>query len=99
MLGYLERQPQLAALRALGWPARSVATVVVANAAIVGLLGIAVAVPVILVLSRILAADPESTILAILGATVSISGSSLIAAAGPFVLAYRSNPAKLLRGT
>jgi hypothetical protein len=99
LLGYLERQPQLAALRALGWPARSVATVVVANAAIVGLLGIAVSVPVILVLARILAADPESTILAILGATVSISGSSLIAAAGPFVLAYRSNPAKLLRGT
>jgi ABC-type antimicrobial peptide transport system permease subunit len=99
LLGYLERQPQLAALRALGWPARSVATVVVANAAIVGLLGIALSVPVIWVVSRILDADPESTILAILGATLAISGSSVLAAAGPFIHAYRSNPARVLRGT
>jgi putative ABC transport system permease protein len=98
LLGYLERQPQLAALRALGWPARSVATVVVANAAIVGLLGATISVPAIWVLSRTLGADPRSTILAISGAIVALSASSLLAGAGPFVHAYRSNPARVLRG-
>lgn len=98
LLGYLERQPQLAALRALGWPASSVATVVVANAAIVGLLGATVSVPAIWVLSRILGADPRSTILSISGAIVAVAASSLLAAAGPFVHAYRSNPASALRG-
>ena len=95
-LSYFERQRQLAALRALGWPQGSVVAYLMA--------GILVSIVVASLLAALLVAGlgwllhaSLSAIAAGAGAAVlGAAGSGLIGAAGPLLIAYRLRAAQML---
>ncbi len=98
LIGYLERQRELAALRALGWPSRSVAVLVAGNAAVVGFLGSGLSAISVMALSLILGAPAAATWTAIASAVLAALIATLVALVGPLVQVYRQSPSLALRG-
>ncbi len=97
-LNYLERQVELAALRALGWPASAIVRYLLAQAFAIGSIGGVVAAggTVSLGLASGSAAGLmlSSGLLAFVAAIV----LSMAAAVGPTIIAFRAAPAASLRG-
>lgn len=97
-LGYLERQPEFAVLRAFGWPRAKVlvllATQGIAIGACGGLLG-----GLVVWMGGVAVGESGSQALgaALAGALVAILATAM-AIGGPLLLAYRSSPADALRG-
>ncbi len=94
---YLEREPDLAALRALGWPRSSLRTYLLAQAGLIGLVGGMVGGGLTLALGVALIAEPWVLGLAGCVAVVAALLLSLAATAGPLIYAYRSQPARRLQ--
>lgn len=97
-LGYLERQPELAALRALGWPRRSVLVLLAAQALAIGLLGGLVGAGSTLVLGSALRANPATIALAAAAGCAVAAIATVLAVGGPLAHAYRAGAADALRG-
>ncbi len=97
-LGYLERQADLAALRALGWSRRAIVTTLAAQAAAIGALGGLLGAAVTAAFGQLLGASVESTLGAGAVGVLIALGATLVATVGPLVHAYRSDPASALRG-
>jgi MFS family permease len=95
---YLEREPDLAALRALGWPRSALGTYLLAQAAAIGLLGGVVGAGLTVAIGVALTAAPQAILIA--AGTVGLAALllSLGASVGPLVYAYRSQPAQRLHG-
>jgi putative ABC transport system permease protein len=97
-IGYLERRTELAALRALGWPMRSVLRLLTAQAVGIGLLGGVLSAVVVLAGARLagepLSAALEGSLVGLLVAPI----ATLLTALGPLALAARSQPVNELRG-
>lgn len=95
---YLEREPDLAALRALGWPRSALGTYLLAQAAAIGLLGGVVGAGLTVAIGLALTAPPQAILIA--AGTVGLAALllSLGASVGPLVYAYRSQPAQRLHG-
>jgi ABC-type lipoprotein release transport system permease subunit len=97
-LGYVERQAEFAALRALGWPRRAVATVVAVQAFAIGGLGGMGAALLVGVLGLVLSATPMTLATSFGLAFLSAVLATMLAAAVPLQLVYRVHPAAALRG-
>lgn len=97
-LSYLERQPQLATLRALGWPRRHIVGLVAGQALALGLLGGFIAAILILAGGAAVRASIAS---AALGAAIGMLAPLVtvgLAVIGPCLQAYRLSAADALRG-
>ncbi len=96
-LSYLERQPQLAALRALGWPRVRVLQILAGQAIALGLCGGGIAALLVYLGGWLVRAPPEaiaaSAAASCLGALLATMG----AVCGPLLSAYRLSPAAALR--
>jgi len=96
--GYLEREADLAALRALGWPRSAVSRYLLDQALALGLGGGAVAAVVTVALAMALGAAPINAVLsAAVAGTIAVAFCA-IAVIGPLVYAYRRQPAAKLSG-
>lgn len=96
-LSYLERQSDLAVLRALGWHRRTVAAVAVIQALVMGLVGGIAAAACVALAGWVLGAAVAPTAAASCAAlAVSVLGGGL-ASAGPLLLAWKASPSALLR--
>ena len=97
-LSYLERRPQLGAMRALGWPAAAVVRFLVAQAGVLGLGG-GLAALIVIMMAGLLLHAPVGAIgwglLAAIGMSLLATGIAVIA---PLAHAYRANPADAIRG-
>jgi putative ABC transport system permease protein len=96
LLAWLSRRPQLAVLKALGWSGRRLAGVVCWQAGVVGLGGAVASVPAVLVSASLLSAPASATALAAAATATGCVGATLLAAAGPCVLALRASARQLL---
>lgn len=97
-LGYLERQPGLAALRALGWPRRAIAKYLIGQAAAFGLAG-GLGGGLVVGLGGILVAAQPAAILTAAGCALAAALVAIsLALIGPLWLASRLSPARALRG-
>jgi predicted lysophospholipase L1 biosynthesis ABC-type transport system permease subunit len=97
-LGYLERQQELAALRALGWPRRRVLSMLAAQGVAMGLAGGVIGGALVLVGGLVSGEILGPALVgALTGAVVAPLATSL-AVAGPLFMAYRATPASILRG-
>lgn len=97
-LGYLERQPELATLRAAGWRASDVVAYVAGGALAVCGIGGVVAAALVLLLTVALGAAPGAIALAVGAALLSPVLAVLLAVTGTLLHAYRLSPAQALRG-
>ncbi|MGH7721413.1 MAG: FtsX-like permease family protein [Candidatus Dormibacteria bacterium] len=96
-LSYLERQPDLAVLRALGWHRRSVAAVAAIQAVVLGLAGGLAAAACVALAAWLLGAGAPAAVVAC-GAAVAVSlVAGACASAGPLLLAWRASPSAFLR--
>ena len=97
-LSYLERQPQIAALRALGWPRCRILQLLGTQAFALGLVGGIGGGLTVALAGWLLRAPPVTT--APIAATGCIVAAIAAAAAavGPLAVAYRLSPADALRG-
>lgn len=97
-IGYLERQPEFAALRALGWPRRALLRVILGQAAVIGvsggLFGALATMFFATILSAPLAASATASAVAALGGLL----AAVCAGLGPALHAVRSRPGEVLRG-
>lgn len=97
-LGYLEREAEFGALRALGWPRRTVGTVVVVQAIAIGLAGGAFGAGAVAAAGWAVGVSPvamgASLGLAVLSAVI----ATAVAAAAPLLHVYAADPAAALRG-
>lgn len=96
-LSYLERQPDLAVLRALGWHRRTVAAVAVIQALLLGFIGGLAAAACVVLAAWVLGAGVAAAVVAsctALGVSVVAGG---FASAGPLTLTWRASPSALLR--
>jgi ABC-type antimicrobial peptide transport system permease subunit len=97
-LGYLERRPQLGALRALGWPRRQLSALVAAQAAALGAGGGLLGALFTLGLGWALSAPPGPALTGVLGALITAVLATALAAVAPVTQAYAGDPADVLRG-
>ena len=96
-MSYLERQVELAALRALGWPRRVVALLLVTQSGSIGIVGGALGALAVVALGLLFSAAVGVILLSAgLGALV-IEGMALLAAIGPLAYAQRASPSLALR--
>ena len=95
---YLEREADLAALRALGWPRSSLRTYLLAQAGSIGLTGGIVGGALTGAIGLVINAAPSAV--GVSAGVVGLVGLllSLAASLGPLVYAYRSRPARHLQG-
>lgn len=97
-LGYMERRAHFAVLRGLGWPRRRIASIVGAQAVLLGSSGGVLGAIVTLVSATLLRASTSAALVG-MGAAVGMAvGSTLLAALCPLVVIYRSSVAQALRG-
>ena len=96
--GYLEREADLAALRALGWPRSAVSRYLLDQALALGLVGGAVAAVMTVALATALGAAPANAVLSAAVAGIIAVVFCAIAVIGPLVYAYRRQPAAKLSG-
>lgn len=97
-LSYLERVPQFATLRALGWSRKRLVEVVACQASALGILGGGIATVVLLAVGISIGASSNAiaaSVAAALGITALTAAIAMIA---PLVLAYRLGVAQALRG-
>jgi putative ABC transport system permease protein len=97
-LGYLERQPELAMLRAVGWRSRDVVAYVIGQALALCLIGGAVAALLVTILMLVLGANPRDLALGVLAGLSAPLLAVFLAIAATLAHAYRLSPAELLRG-
>jgi hypothetical protein len=98
-LSYLERQPDLAVLRALGWHRRTVVAVIATQATILGLAGGACSGALVVALGVALGTPIGVIALAGLVAVLASLFAAGVAATGPLLLAWLVPPAITLRGS
>jgi hypothetical protein len=98
LLAYLERRRHMAVLRALGWPTRSVAAVIVAQALTIAAAGGVVAVLNVLVVARLLHAPLASVLTSEMAVMAAASIAFVVATFAPLVQAYSGRIADSLRG-
>jgi putative ABC transport system permease protein len=97
-LSYLERQEQLAALRALGWARRDVVLLIGVQALALGLLGGGAGSLLVLAAAALSGAPAQSAATAALLPWAGAAASALLGALGPLVQAYRLAPGIALKG-
>jgi hypothetical protein len=97
-LGYLERAPQLAALRALGWPRRQVLRLLAAQGLALGLAGGLAGAGAVWGIAAWIGAGPGATARAALAAAGAALLATGLAVAGPLASAAGTRPADTLRG-
>lgn len=97
-MSYLERQRELAALRALGWPRRAVAVLLLTQTATIGLAGGIVGALIVASLGLAVDGALGPTLLSAGLAGAALSAVTLLAAAGPIIYAYGRAPAEALAG-
>ena len=93
-----ERQADLGALRALGWPASAVVRLLAAQAGFLGVCGGLAALAVVLSVGLLVRAPASATswgLLTAAGMSIMTTAITLIA---PLFHSYRANPADALRG-
>jgi len=97
-LSYLERRSTFGALRALGWPKIAVVQLLFGEAAILGVGGGTVAAALVMMIGMWIGASMHAVawgLLAGVGMALTATG---IATVAPLMLAYRANPADVMRG-
>jgi putative ABC transport system permease protein len=97
-LGYLERQTQLAVLRALGWPRRQVLRLLGAQGLALGVAGGLAGALAVWAIAGITGATPGATGRAAAAAGGAALAATVLAIAGPLAYAVGSRPAGTLRG-
>ena len=97
-LGYLERQAQLAALRALGWRRAHVLHLLAAQGLALGAVGGLAGALAVWAGGAATGASPGATALGALASVLVALVASALAVLGPLLQASRSRPAELLRG-
>ena len=97
-LQYLERQPALAMLRAIGWRKADVVAYVAGDALALAALGAVLAAGLVGVLMLVLNTSSSALVIAVSAAVVAPLVAITIATAGTLVHAFRISPATLLRG-
>jgi putative ABC transport system permease protein len=97
-LGHLERQPQLAVLRALGWPRRQVLGLLAAQGLALGVAGGLAGALAVWAMAGITGAAPGATGRAAAAAAGAALVATALAIAGPLAYAVGSRPADTLRG-
>jgi ABC-type antimicrobial peptide transport system permease subunit len=97
-LAYLERRPHIAVLRALGWLFRSIAQMILSQAAVLSASGGLIAVLLIGVFALVIRASLAVALLAASIAILSAVVAGGIAVIAPLVHAYSARPAEMLRG-
>jgi putative ABC transport system permease protein len=97
-LGYLERQTQLAVLRALGWPRRQVLRLLGAQGLALGVAGGLAGALAVWAMAGITGATPGATGRAAAAAGGAALAATVLAIAGPLAYAVGSRPAGTLRG-
>jgi putative ABC transport system permease protein len=97
-LSYLQRQAQLAALRALGWPKGQVMRLLAAQGLGLGVAGGLAGALVTWAAGTIVGAAPSAVARAAAAALVAALAATALAVAGPLLHAVRSRPADVLRG-
>ncbi len=97
-LGYVERQAEFGALRALGWPRRAVATVVTIQAIVIGCIGGTGATLIVGAIGLVLRVMPIAFAVSLGLALLSAVLATTLAALVPLAHVYRELPAASLRG-
>jgi putative ABC transport system permease protein len=97
-LSYLQRQAQLAALRALGWPRRQVVRLLAAQGLALGVAGGLAGALVTWAAGAVVGAAPSAVARAAVAALLAALAATALAVAGPLLHAVRSRPAEVLRG-
>jgi FtsX-like permease family protein len=97
-LGYLERQAQLAALRAMGWQRAHVLQLLAAQGLALGTLGGLGGALSVWAVSAATGASPGATAFGALASAAVALVAAALAVLGPLLQASRSRPADLLRG-
>ncbi len=97
-LGYLERQAQLAALRALGWQRAHVLRLLAAQGLALGTVGGLAGALAVWAAGAATGASPGATVLGALASVLVALVASALAVLGPLLQASHSRPAELLRG-
>lgn len=97
-LSYLERRAILGALRALGWSRAAVARFLVAQAAILGLAGGAIAVAIVVIVAVALRASWRGLASGFITVVVMSLVAIAVAAVAPLLHAFHANPAETMRG-
>ncbi|MDQ6945027.1 MAG: ABC transporter permease [Actinomycetota bacterium] len=97
MLSYLERQPGLAALRALGWSRLAVIQLLLGQALAFGVVGGLLGGLFVLIGGAIVGTNPSTILVAGLSAMAAALVATCVAVAVPLAFAYRLSPADSLR--
>ena len=97
-LGYLERQAQLAALQALGWPRAHVLRIIAAQGLVLGALGGLTGTLAVWAVGAATGASPGATALGAVAGLLGALMAAALAVLGPLLQAFHSRPADLLRG-
>jgi ABC-type antimicrobial peptide transport system permease subunit len=97
-LSYLQRQAQLAALRALGWPRRQVVELLAAQGLALGVAGGLAGALVTWAAGAVVDAAPSAVARAAAAALLAALAATALAVAGPLLHAVGSRPAEVLRG-
>jgi hypothetical protein len=97
-LGYLERQPQLATLRALGWPRLSIVRLLAIQAATLGLVGGTIGAILVVIGGVAFKAPPVAIVLSGLLDCLLAMVVTALAVVGPLFHAYYLSVADALRG-
>ncbi len=97
-LGYLERQAQLAALQALGWPRAHVLRINAAQGLVLGALGGLTGTLAVWAVGAATGASPGATALGAVAGLLGALMAAALAVLGPLLQAFHSRPADLLRG-
>jgi predicted lysophospholipase L1 biosynthesis ABC-type transport system permease subunit len=97
-LHYLERQPELAMLRAIGWRRGDVVAYVAGGALALAALGAVAAAGLVAVVMLVLDSGLSALLIAVTAAAIAPAVAITIATAGTLGHAFRISPAALLRG-
>jgi putative ABC transport system permease protein len=97
-LSYLQRQAQLAALRALGWPRLQVVRLLAAQGLALGVAGGFAGALVTWAAGTVVGAAPSAVARGTAAALLAALAATALAVAGPLLHAVRSRPAEVLRG-
>jgi len=97
-LSYLQRQAQLAALRALGWPRLQVVRLLAAQGLALGVAGGFAGALVTWSAGAVVGAAPSAVARGTAAALLAALAATALAVAGPLLHAVRSRPAEVLRG-
>ena len=99
LLAWLSRRHELGVLKALGWSGARLAGLVCWQALVVGIGGAALAAPVVVGCAQLLGATTGSIAVAIAAMLGGCLAATVVAAAGPAVLAFREPARRLLQAT